>query len=121
MRIRVPPSGPFLQQPSFAEPAAAVLPGPTATLDASKGPAQAITLNGNVTLTLTGLPGTDATWLQLAVTQGAGGNKTLAIAGAKTPGGAGLTLSTAAGSVDIVSIFTDATGVYAMVTGLAFA
>src|SRR6478752_7150501 len=43
------------------------------------------------------------------------------LAGAKTPGGAGLTLSTPVGAQDIVSGYWDGTTIYAQVAGRAFA
>jgi len=79
------------------------------------------TLTGNATVLLTGLPATRACWFQLKVIQGGTGSYTLTLTGAKTPGGAGLTLSTPVGAQDIVSGYWDGTTIYAQVAGLAFA
>ncbi len=90
-----------------------------------------LTLTGNSTLTIRGIVGYRAQWLQLKVTQGAGGSKTLALlmedpAGGirtvKTPGGVPLALSTAAGAVDIVKVYWDGfIAVYAWIKGKRFA
>lgn len=83
--------------------------------------AQLVTLTANCTLTVTGLVASRTQWAQLRVVQGGIGGFTLTIVGAKTPGTAGLTLSAAAGSDDIVSLFHNSTGaLYALVGGLAF-
>jgi hypothetical protein len=85
------------------------------------GCAQRFTLTGNTTLTINGKQASRSQWYQFKVIQGGAGSFTLAIVGAKTPGGLGLTLSTAVGAQDIVSVFYDGTTLYAQVTGLAFA
>lgn len=120
MLIRQSPSGPSIKLPSFAAVADNVNVGAVASVDFSKGPAQRLTLSANTTLTITGLPAGQPTWWQLKVVQDNTGGHSLAVAGAKTPGGTGLTLSTAGNSVDIVSGYWDGTTNYASVAGLAF-
>jgi hypothetical protein len=84
--------------------------------------ARKFTLTGNATVTVINLVVGRAQWFQFTVVQGAGGSKTLAIAGAKTPGGAGLPLSTVAGSVDLVSGYWDGIAtIRANVGGLGYA
>lgn len=85
------------------------------------GPAQKITLTANATASITGFTVNRTAWLQLKVIQGGVGSFTLAITGAKTPGGAGLTLSTAVGAQDLINVYYDGTTLYAAVAGLAFA
>lgn len=80
-----------------------------------------LTLTGNATVTLTGLVAGRSQWFQLKVIQGGAGSFTLAIVGAKRPGGTALVLSTAVGAQDIVSGYWDGTTIYASVAGLAFA
>lgn len=92
-----------------------------ASLSLASHLARRITLTGNCTLTLTGLEAVRAQWVQIKVIQGGAGSFTLAIVGAKTPGGTGLTLSTAVGAVDIISVYWDGVAtLYAQVVGLAF-
>lgn len=85
------------------------------------GCVQRFTLTGNTTLTINSKQAGRSQWYQFKVIQGGAGNFTLAIVGAKTPGAAGLTLSTAVGAEDLVSVFYDGTTLYAQVVGLAFA
>lgn len=81
---------------------------------------QQFTLTGNVTLTVNDLISGRSQWGQFRAIQGAGGSHTLAIVGAKTPGSNGLTLSTAAGSRDLISWSWDGTELDVIVGGLAF-
>lgn len=84
--------------------------------------AQSVTLTANCTLTVTGLIPNRTQWPQLKVIQGGGGGFTLTIVGAHTTNnGAGLTLSAAAGAVDIVSMYWDGAILDALVGGLRFA
>ena len=91
------------------------------SLTLAAGPAQRFTLTGNTTLLVLGLIANRAQWFQLKAIQGGAGSFTLTITGAKTPGGAGLTLSTAIGAQDLISCYWDGTTIYASVAGLAFA
>ena len=81
---------------------------------------QLITLTGNATLTINGLIAGKSQWGQLKVVQGGAGNFTLAIANSQSPGGLGLTLSTAAGSKDLVGFYWDGAALFVQVEGLAF-
>jgi hypothetical protein len=80
-----------------------------------------LTLTGNAVVTLTNLIAGRAQWFQLKVIQGGAGSFTLSIVGARTPGGLGLTLSTAVGAQDLLSGYWDGTNVYIQVAGLGFA
>lgn len=80
------------------------------TVDYNNGNCQKITLTGNITITFTNFPGSGAYSgsMTLKLVQDATGSRTATFpAGTKTPGGSGLTLSTAANAVDIVYIYTD--------------
>lgn len=94
--------------------------GATKTIDFSSGLAQKLTLTANCTLTCTGLVASRTQWPQLKVVQGGAGSFTLTIVGAKTPGGLGVTLSTAVGAVDLVGLYWDGALLNAQVSGLAF-
>jgi hypothetical protein len=85
------------------------------------GNAHALTLTANCTVTIPDFPAGTPAWMELEVTQGGSGSYTLTIAGAKTPGGAGLVLSTAVGSLDIVDVYWNGSVIRAAVAGLAFA
>ena len=77
-----------------------------------------VTLAGNRTL---GLPtnGQPGTWRRIAVIQDGAGSRTLALAaGYVTVGGAALTLTAAAGSIDVLSIYCRTTEVFEVFTAL---
>jgi len=85
------------------------------TIDWNNGNKQEITLapstGNNITLSFTAPPG--PTELKLAVKQDATGNRTITLPGTvKTIGGATLTLSTAASSTDILTIYYDGSFYY---------
>lgn len=90
-------------------------------LDFSTNLYQQFTLTGNTTLTVVGLAAGASQWPQMRVIQGAGGPWTLTVPAAKTPGGAGLTLSTATGARDLVSGSWDGFELDLVVGGLGFA
>lgn len=84
--------------------------------------AQSLTLTANCTVALGGFVAGRTQWAQLKLIQGGGGGFTATIPGAKTPNnGAGLTLSAAAGAIDIISIYWDGAIPYALVGALRFA
>ena len=95
--------------------------GAALAIDARTGELQTLTLTANCTVTVSNLPAGVPAWLQLDVLQDGTGTRTLTITGAKTPGGAGLTLSTAANALDLVSLSWDGTTLYAIVGGASFA
>ncbi len=82
--------------------------------------AQSLTLTANCTIACGGFVAGRTQWAQLKLIQGGGGGFSVTI-NAETPGGAGLTLSVAAGAVDIVSLYWDGAILFATVGGLAFA
>lgn len=84
--------------------------GATTTIDLAATTARLLRLamGANTTLAFANVPTTGATSLTLVCTQDATGSRTLALpAGTKTPGGAGVTLSTAAGAEDWVELVFD--------------
>jgi hypothetical protein len=87
----------------------------------ASAPAQSLTLTANCTVALGGFVAGRTQWVQLKCIQGGGGGFTITLTGVHTPGGAPLTLSAAAGAVDILSIYWDGAIAYATVGGLAFA
>lgn len=111
--------------PTF-DPAIAATSTGAVTLDCRQGFVFTITLNANTFAGLSGLPAGRCAWVQILVIQGSGGSKTLVLFNtqtefnALTPGGSGLSLSTAAGAKDIVSAFWDGTNIYALVSGKDF-
>ena len=104
----------------YAETEQAVTSGATLTISLANGNTGTVTLGHNVTdIDFTNVP-TDLVTFTLVVTQDGTGSRTMAINAitvnadshqtAKTAGGAGLTLSTAAASIDILTfMFVDET------------
>ena len=104
----------------YAETEQAVTSGATLTISLANGNTGTVTLGVNVTdIDFTNVP-TDLVTFTLVVTQDGTGSRTMAINAitvnndshqtAKTAGGAGLTLSTAAASIDILTfMFVDET------------
>jgi hypothetical protein len=91
------------------------------TIDWSKGPAQEIILTGNCNFNLyTGLTPGEPTWVQLRVRQDATGGRVPTFSALLTPGGTGLTLSTGALALDIISFYYDGTLLCGTVAGLDF-
>lgn len=77
------------------------------TVDASTGEAWKLTMTGNCTLTLSGQSATDLTPVTLYLIQDATGNRTMTWPASVKWGTAGApTLSTAAGKIDIITLFT---------------
>lgn len=118
-QLRQSPSGPFVHVPSFTGASNANV-GAAAQIDWSKGPSQNLTLTANCNVSSIGLPPGENTWVQLVVIQGGAGGYTPTILGALTPGDAPLALSTAPGSVDVVSLFWNGTFFLAQVAGLDY-
>lgn len=84
--------------------------GATTTIDLAATTARLLRLEmgANTTLAFANVPTSGATALTLVCTQDATGSRTLALpAGTKTPGGAGITLSTAAGAEDWLELVFD--------------
>lgn len=119
-QLRQPPSGAYNNNPAFARRNVGNVGAVAAVNFASFG-AQEIVLTANCTLTVSGFTPGKAQWVQLHVQQDATGSRTLSIVGARTPGALGLTLSTAGGAIDLVSLFWSGSFLYASVAGLAFA
>ena len=104
----------------YAETDVAVTSATTLAIDLANGNTGAVTLGHNVTdIDFTNVPANGTSTFTLKVTQDGTGSRTMAInkvtvnggseATALTPGNAGLTLSTAAGSVDLLTfLFFDA-------------
>ncbi len=119
MLARKAPSGPTITLNSFPANDAAPNTGAAKTIDWSQGPVQRFTLDQSCTITAAGLPaGESVPDLYVELTQGAGGSKLVLFLGAKTPGGNGTNLSTAAGAKDIVQLVWDGFVLYAKVFGL---
>ncbi len=119
---RQPPSGPNINLPGSppefdnGNSGAGQVP-----VDWKKGGAQKITLTGNCTLQLyVGLTPGEPTWVQLKLQQDATGSRVPTFQAVLTPGGTGLTLSTAPGSTDLVSLYYDGALLFATLAGLAF-
>lgn len=118
MLARKSPSGPNINLASYPSPVATES-GSATTINWDDGPIQRLTLTANCTILVAGLPAGEAVPLMhLELTQGSGGSKTATITGAKTPGSAGLTLSTVAGRLDIVELSWDGYNLFASVLGL---
>lgn len=84
--------------------------GATTTIDLAATTARLLRLamGANTTLAFVNVPTSGATALTLVCTQDATGSRTLALpAGTKTPGGAGITLSTAAAAEDWLELVFD--------------
>lgn len=104
----------------YAETDVAVTSATTLAIDLANGNTGTVTLGHNVTdIDFTNVPSNGVASFTLKITQDGTGSRTMAINAvsvnggshvtAKTPGGAGLTLSTAASSIDLVTfIFYDA-------------
>ena len=104
----------------YAETDVAVTSGTTLAIDLSNGNTGTVTLGHSVTdIDFTNVPTNGISTFTLQVTQDGTGSRTMAInavtvnggshATAKTPGGSGLTLSTAAGKIDLLTfLFVDA-------------
>ncbi len=90
-------------------------------VDWSKGPTQKVTLTGNCTLQLyRGLTPGEPTWVQLKLQQDPTGGRVPTFQAVLTAGGTGLTISTAPGSTDLISLYYDGQLLYGTVSGLAF-
>ena len=104
----------------YAEPDVAVTSATTLAIDLANGNTGTVTLGHSVTdIDFTNVPTNGISTFTLQVTQDGTGSRTMAInqvtvnggshATAKTPGGSGLTLSTAAGKIDLLTfLFVDA-------------
>ena len=104
----------------YAETDVAITSATTLAIDLANGNTGTITLGHNVTdIDFTNVPTNGISTFTLQVTQDGTGSRTMAInqvtvnggshATAKTPGGSGLTLSTAAGKIDLLTfLFVDA-------------
>ena len=104
----------------YAETDVAVTSATTLAIDLANGNTGTVTLGHNVTdIDFTNVPTNGISTFTLQVTQDGTGSRTMAInqvtvnggshATAKTPGGSGLTLSTAASSIDLLTfLFVDA-------------
>ena len=104
----------------YKETDVAVTSAATLAIDLSNGNTGSVTLAHNVTdIDFTNVPTNGTSSFTLKITQDGTGSRTMAINAvtvngggnltAKTPGGAGLTLSTAAASIDLITfIFYDA-------------
>ena len=104
----------------YKERDVAVTSAATLAIDLSNGNTGSVTLAHNVTdIDFTNVPSNGVASFTLKITQDGTGSRTMAINAvtvnggshvtAKTPGGAGLTLSTAASSIDLVTfLFYDA-------------
>ena len=104
----------------YAETDVAVTSATTLAIDLANGNTGTVTLGHNVTdIDFTNVPTNGISTFTLQVTQDGTGSRTMAInqvtvnggshATAKTPGGSGLTLSTAAGKIDLLTfLFVDA-------------
>ena len=104
----------------YKETDVAVTSAATLAIDLSNGNTGSVTLAHNVTdIDFTNVPSNGVASFTLKITQDGTGSRTMAINAvsvnggshvtAKTPGGAGLTLSTAASSIDLVTfLFYDA-------------
>lgn len=80
--------------------------GTTQSLDVKAYPVQHITLTGNVVFSFTNVP-TGVSSVQVILTQDGTGSRTASWPGSiKWTGGAKPTITTAAGSIDVVSLFT---------------
>lgn len=119
--LRQSPSGGIAGNPAFPRKANGTV-GAAVTLDYRRFAEQAVVLGANCSMTIQGLTPGKVQWFQAHVQQDATGGRTLTVVGARTPGlGAGLTLSSAPGSIDFVSFFWSGTFLYAQMAGLAFA
>lgn len=104
----------------YVETDVAVTSATTLAIDLANGNTGSVTLAHNVTdIDFTNVPSNGVASFTLKITQDGTGSRTMAINAvtvngggnltAKTPGGAGLTLSTAAASIDLITfIFYDA-------------
>ena len=104
----------------YVETDVAVTSATTLAIDLANGNTGSVTLAHNVTdIDFTNVPSNGVASFTLKITQDGTGSRTMAINAvtvnggshvtAKTPGGAGLTLSTAASSIDLITfIFYDA-------------
>ena len=104
----------------YAETDVAVTSATTLAIDLANGNTGTVTLGHNVTdIDFTNVPTNGISTFTLQVTQDGTGSRTMAInqvtvnggghVTAKTPGGSGLTLSTAAGKIDLLTfLFVDA-------------
>jgi len=104
----------------YVETDVAVTSATTLAIDLANGNTGSVTLAHNVTdIDFTNVPANGVASFTLKITQDGTGSRTMAINAvtvngggnltAKTPGGAGLTLSTAASSIDLITfIFYDA-------------
>lgn len=92
--------------------------GTTKTIDWDNGSTQKVEMTGNCTFTLSN-PVVGATYV-LKLTQDGTGTRTGTFpASVLTAGGAGITLSTASGDVDVLTLFWDGTNYFANI-GLAY-
>lgn len=121
MLVRNPPSGPTVKLASFLSVPDNVNVGNVASIDWSKGPAQRLTVGASCSISSLGLPAKQPTWVQLKVVQGGAGSFVPFFLNCFTPGGTPLTFSTAAGAVDIVSLYWDGQFLYAAPPLLGFA
>ena len=121
MQLRKSPSGPTVTLPSFAESETQQQIGASGVVDFSDCPAKNVTLTApTCSITFDGQTPGEITWCQLALTQDATGARTVTFPGTLTPGGIALTLSSAPGATDLVSLFFDGSVWWAQIAGLAF-
>lgn len=122
MKIRQSPSGSVVALPgNVPEYANGNSGAGTVFIDWSRGPAQKIILTGNATLQLyRGLTAGEPVWVQLTLQQDATGSRVPSLPAVLTPGGTPLTLSTAPGAIDVISLYYDGTVLKGAIAGLAF-
>ncbi len=119
MLVRKSPSGPNIALQSFPADDDAPNSGAAMTIDWSQGPLQRRTLTDTCQITSSGLPpGESVPAMRLELIQGAGGSKAVLFLSTKTPGGQGITLSTIAGSLDVVDLLWDGFTLFASVAGI---
>lgn len=108
MLTRRAPSGPNIHLASYPSSSASPNGGTAKTIDWSQGPVQHLTLNADCAITSDGLPPGEAVPdLYLTLTQANGGLHTVLFVGAKTPGGQGISPSSANGSITMVHLTWD--------------
>ncbi|CAJ0710682.1 hypothetical protein ACPCHQ_17000 [Ralstonia thomasii] len=100
-----------IQLSVFGTPAVALTDGANIAIDASQSKLYTVTLAGNRTLSNPTNLQAGQRW-DIIVTQDGTGNRTLAYGAAYKKVGGAVTLSTAAGAIDILHCWTDGTTVY---------
>ncbi len=122
MRQRRAPSGPTIVLQTEENTVSNGNSGADFTIDWSLGPNQQLVLTAaSVVIRQEGLPTGETAELTLTLFQDATGNRVAHFADCQTPGGATLTLSTAANKKDLLDLHWDGHVLQATVRGLAFA